>query len=276
MTRIDIRAGLEQRDASTVPLKPSKIGVICMILLYAGVVALTLTLEEIRSLIPQYLRLELVFIILFTAMLWKPKLPLWLIHFYFVLQAGLILLLHSWWPEFDIILVLFMLLSYQASLLFTGRVRWVWIIVLVLLTGASLIFHLGSLEGLARAPTTMAGVLVIPAYLIVNHEIEHARLESELLLVEVQEMHQRLEAYASQAEQLAAMQERNRLARELHDNVSQLIFSISLTARSAQLLLEREPARVPEQINILKQTTADALSQLRSLITQLHPPPVSE
>ena len=68
------------------------------------------------------------------------------------------------------------------------------------------------------------------------------------------------------------MQERNRLARELHDTVSQLIFSISLTARSAQLLLKRDPARVPEQLNRLQEMTTDALSQLRSLITQLRPP----
>ena len=68
------------------------------------------------------------------------------------------------------------------------------------------------------------------------------------------------------------MQERNRLARELHDTVSQQIFSISLTTRSAQLLLEREPDRVPEILKRLQSMTLDALSQLRLFITQLHPP----
>jgi len=68
------------------------------------------------------------------------------------------------------------------------------------------------------------------------------------------------------------MQERNRLARELHDTVSQLIFSISLLTRSAQLLMEKEPERVPEILMRLQKMTADALSQLRSFITQLRPP----
>ena len=67
------------------------------------------------------------------------------------------------------------------------------------------------------------------------------------------------------------MQERNRLARELHDTVSQLIFSINLTTRSAQLLLKKEPARVADQLNRLQEMTADALAQLRSLISQLRP-----
>ena len=68
------------------------------------------------------------------------------------------------------------------------------------------------------------------------------------------------------------MQERNRLARELHDTVSQLIFSINLTTRSAQLLLKQEPARVADQLNLLQKMTTNALTQLRSLITQLRPP----
>jgi len=81
-----------------------------------------------------------------------------------------------------------------------------------------------------------------------------------------------LELYASQVEDLAAVQERNRLARELHDTVSQLIFSINLTTRSVQLLLKKEPARVPEQLSRLQAMSTDALTQLRSLITQLRPP----
>jgi signal transduction histidine kinase len=168
--------------------------------------------------------------------------------------------------------VLFCLLSYQASLFFTGRTRWTWVVSLVVLTGGSLVYHLGFLPGLALALTTMAIEIVIPAYLMVNHDREAARVESQLLLGELQDTHQRLQSYAGQVEELAAMQERNHLARELHDTVSQLIFSISLTARSAQLLLESDPARVPEQLNRLKDMTTDALSQLRSFITQLRPP----
>ena len=117
----------------------------------------------------------------------------------------------------------------------------------------------------------MAGEIIIPAFLIVNHEIETARMKSQTLLKELQETHQQLELYASQVEELTAMQERNRLARELHDTVSQLIFSINLTTRSAQLLLQRDPAQVPKHLNRLQQMTTDALAQLRSLITQLRP-----
>jgi signal transduction histidine kinase len=54
--------------------------------------------------------------------------------------------------------------------------------------------------------------------------------------------------------------------------VSQTIFGITLTSQAARLLLERDPARVPEQLDRLQEMTGSALGQLRSLIAQLRPP----
>jgi signal transduction histidine kinase len=109
-------------------------------------------------------------------------------------------------------------------------------------------FH-GLLRGLSLSLTTIAAQVVLPAYVRTNQEIEAARLKSQALLKELQETHAQLERYAGQVEELASIQERNRLARELHDTVSQLIFSINLTARSAQLLLVKDPGRAAEQMD---------------------------
>jgi signal transduction histidine kinase len=237
------------------------------------VVARTCASEEIRPLLPRYLALEAVYVALYSALLWKPTLPGSLKQLYFIVQSALVLLILSMTPEFDFVVVLFGLLAYQASLFFGGRMRWIWVVCLVLLTGGSLIFYLGFWRGLARALTTMAAEIVVPAYVIVSQDLEAAQEQSQLLVGELQDTHQRLQSYAGRVEEMAAMQERDHLARELHDTVSQSIFSISLTARSAQLLLERDPARVPEQLDRLKEMTAESLSQLRAFITQLRPPP---
>jgi two-component system NarL family sensor kinase len=76
-------------------------------------------------------------------------------------------------------------------------------------------------------------------------------------------------------------EERNRLARELHDSVSQTMFSIILNIRSTQILLERDPAQVRAQqvraqqvrtqLEQLQKLTQSALAQMRSLIAQLRP-----
>jgi signal transduction histidine kinase len=95
--------------------------------------------------------------------------------------------------------------------------------------------------------------------------------ESQRLLADLQSAHQKLQERAAQAEELAATRERNRLARELHDSVSQVIFSITLTSQAARLLLERDPVRARAEIEHLQGMTSSALAQLRSLIAELRP-----
>ena len=263
-------------NSSEPPLKAGRIGLVVIYLAFLAVVFRTFAIEDNRPLLSWYVGFELAFIILYTVMLFVPSMPGWLKHFCLILQSALVLYALSWRPEFDFLVVLFLLLTYPAALFFTGRLRWSWIFILVLLTCGSLIFYLGLIRGLALSLTTMAGEIVLPALLIVNHEIETARTKSQSLLRELQEAHQQLELYASQVEDLTAMQERNRLARELHDTVSQLIFSINLTTSSAQLLLKKDPARVPEHLNRLQAMSTEALTQLRSLITQLRPPQNTE
>jgi len=90
-------------------------------------------------------------------------------------------------------------------------------------------------------------------------------------LRELQDKNIQLQAYTSQAEQIAAIEERNRLARELHDSVSQTIFSIVLNTRSTQIFLERQPERVRSQLEKLQELAQEALSEMRSLIAQLRP-----
>ena len=184
----------------------------------------------------------------------------------------MILWLISIEPEFDFLILLYLLLSAQVSLVFVGRMRWIWVGVFILLSSGSLMFHLGAIRGLSLSLTTIAGEIVIPAYVMVYCENEIDRRKSQALLSELQEANERLQLYTGQVEDLAALQVRNRLARQLHDRVSQLVFSISLNARSAQLLLETNPARLPEQFDRLQTMTGEALAQLRSLITKLHPP----
>jgi signal transduction histidine kinase len=262
----------EKQPGSQTTLRVGWAGGSAMALILLAVVARTAALAVIRPRLPVYLGLEILFVALFIAVLWKPGVPRWALNLYFLLQVALVLALLSLRPQFDSVLLLFLPLSHQAALIFEGRLRWAWILGLVGLTAGSLILFLGALRGLALALPLMAFEVVIPAYLIAGWEIESARLESARLLREVQITHERLQMHMGQVEQLAAMQERNRLARELHDTVSQLIFSISLTARAAELLLDQDVARARPLLSRLQALTAEALGQLRSVIVHLHPP----
>jgi signal transduction histidine kinase len=72
--------------------------------------------------------------------------------------------------------------------------------------------------------------------------------------------------------ELSILEERNRLALELHDAVSQKLFSLVLTAESAETLLERDGEGARAQMERLKTLSREALDELRSLILELRPP----
>jgi signal transduction histidine kinase len=87
----------------------------------------------------------------------------------------------------------------------------------------------------------------------------------------LQAANRRLQEYAQQIERLTAARERNRLARELHDSVTQTVFSMTMTTQSALLLLDREPARVGAQLDRLSDLANSALAEMQTLVAELRP-----
>jgi signal transduction histidine kinase len=72
--------------------------------------------------------------------------------------------------------------------------------------------------------------------------------------------------------ELSILSERNRLALELHDAVSQKLFSLVLTAEAAATLLDKDPDGARAQVARLGELGREALGELRSLILGLRPP----
>jgi signal transduction histidine kinase len=74
-----------------------------------------------------------------------------------------------------------------------------------------------------------------------------------------------------QARSLAAMEERQRLARDLHDSVSQALYGIALGARTARTQLDREPAKAVEPVDYVLSLAEAGLAEMRALIFELRP-----
>ncbi len=73
------------------------------------------------------------------------------------------------------------------------------------------------------------------------------------------------------AQLAASLEERQRLARELHDSVSQALYGISLGTRTARTLLDRDPKRVAEPLDYVSTLAEAGLAELRALIFELRP-----
>jgi signal transduction histidine kinase len=250
--------------------RPGSIALAAVYFFHVAVVIRTLALPVIRPRLPIYLGLEFIYIVMFTVVLWHPPSRRSWQHLYFIFQSLLVLAILALRVYFDFIIVLFAVLSFQAALVFSGRLRWMWVSILTLLTALPLTIFLG-VNGLALALLPMTVGIVFPAYVAVTQEIEAGLRASQALLEDLQNANRQLTAYTGQVEELSTIQERIRLARELHDSVSQTIFSISLHSRAARLLLERDPGQLRPQLERLQSLTQSSLEEMRGLIASLRP-----
>jgi signal transduction histidine kinase len=70
---------------------------------------------------------------------------------------------------------------------------------------------------------------------------------------------------------MAVLNERQRLARDLHDSVSQVLYSIGLGVRSARTALERDPLQVGSTLDYISRLAEGGQVEMRALIFELSP-----
>ncbi len=200
----------------------------------------------------------------------------WYFPIYLVLQTFLVLTLLFMPHPADYFAVLFFILSMQIVHHFNNRSATIWIGAFTLLMSIPLANDYGIFKGIAFALIYTAGNALLASYALATRRAQQARTQNQELARQAQETNRRLRDYSTQRERLVAVRERQRLARELHDSVTQTIFSMTLTTQSALLLLERDPGRVGAQLARLNQLAQSALSEIRTLISQLRPAQIGE
>jgi signal transduction histidine kinase len=217
------------------------------------------------------LGLLLAFLALTVSKHWLTGHYPWLYHSYLLVQAGLIFTLLLLPPYLDFFAILYLPLSGEAMLFFPHRTGLWWSGAFNFILAAGLTYGYGWPGSLPYIFIYAAGTIFIGSYAAITAEAEAARQRSQALLAELQKAHRQLQHYAAQAEELAVTRERHHLARELHDSVTQTIFSLTLTAKAARILLEQDPTQVGLQLDRLQELAESALTEMRSLIFQLRP-----
>jgi signal transduction histidine kinase len=205
-----------------------------------------------------------------------PLRPRWLPLVYLLVQSGLVIGLLLNRPVQDFYALLFMPLSLQAVLFLGRRMGFLCVTGLTLaMAGPLAAAQEGWVFGLVMVLNYGGLCFLLGGYAHQIGKVQAARGHNQRLLGELQVAYRQLQGYAAQKEDLAAEQERGRLARELHDSVTQTVFSMNLTVQSARLLLERDPARAAAQLERLEELAASAMGEIQALISQLRPRPVA-
>jgi signal transduction histidine kinase len=121
---------------------------------------------------------------------------------------------------------------------------------------------------------------VIGAFYLTDKEGAEHFAEADQRLIEMLAAHAAIAIENARlhehSRELSIVAERNRLARELHDSVSQKLFALVLSAETAATLLERDAGAAREQVAALGPLAQEAQRELRELIFELRPPSLSE
>lgn len=134
---------------------------------------------------------------------------------------------------------------------------------------------------LAMIPLLVHGYRI--GLVLLSYGTAHTWEESDLqryqataaqLATVVDSRHQRLLLY-ERGQQVAVLEERQRLARELHDSVTQLLFSVTLIAQSVTPAWQRDPAEGERRVARLLELSRSALAEMRALLAELRPSEVA-
>ncbi len=198
-------------------------------------------------------------------------------HLYLLFQTSLVLVASLFYYELDFFALLYVPLTGQAVFLFPRRTALSWVAILVTATFVGQLFQFSWPGGLSFFLLYSAGILFVAAFATLTLQAQAERERSEALLTELQQAHRQLQAYAGQAEELAIANERNRLARELHDSVAQTLYGLTLQAEAANRRLKAgQVEAAAASLDEIGLSARETLQETRLLIFELRPPVLEE
>ncbi|MGW8145235.1 MAG: sensor histidine kinase, partial [Anaerolineales bacterium] len=160
--------------------------------------------------------------------------------------------------------------------LLAPRQRWLVYIALVACMVLPLgLRHSNWYSALLSSITASAAVFFVVVFSQMRVNERRARERAEELMVELEQANVELATYATQAEELAMTQERNRLAREIHDNLGHFLTIVNVQIEAAKVLMDSEPERALEAMNKAQEMVQRGLSRVRESVSSLRESPVS-
>ncbi|MEM7802057.1 MAG: sensor histidine kinase [Chloroflexota bacterium] len=119
-------------------------------------------------------------------------------------------------------------------------------------------------------------VFFVAAFTQVTLEARKRQQVAEGLSLKLESANQQLAEYALQAEELAVIQERNRIAREIHDSLGHYLTVINVQLEAARVLIPSDTDKAVESITKAQTLTKDGLKSIRESIATLRENPITQ
>lgn len=182
-----------------------------------------------------------------------------------VLILGLLFLLGS--NNSDAFNFLFLILCIHIAVVSTARVAVLWIALCFSIVSLITLATRGA-DGLYAVVFYSITFLVSGFFGFTIQQVEQARDRNQRLVDELQATQKKLQ-------ELAVVEERNRLARDLHDSVKQQVYAISMQLGAARALLQ-EGHQANGPVREAERLAKQAGAELTTLIRELRPPPLEQ
>jgi signal transduction histidine kinase len=135
-------------------------------------------------------------------------------------------------------------------------------------------YYSGGLTNLWNGLTSfLAGLVFVDVFTQLTVDQEKSMREVERLAHELEQANQQLREYAIQAQELAITQERNRLAREIHDGLGHYLTTIHIQIQAAQAVMDKDHERAMGALEKARSLTQTALIDVRQSVATLRSSP---
>jgi signal transduction histidine kinase len=164
--------------------------------------------------------------------------------------------------------ILFFMLAPMAMIDLPIKAGLAWVGVFTLIT-AVVFYAINGLVGLALLLPFASGYVFFGIFGWMMVEAERNRARSDQLLAELQAAHLQLQDYTARVEELTIAQERNRIAREMHDTLGHRLTIAAVQLEGAQRLIPTDPQRAATILGTVRGQVKEGLSDLRRTVAML-------
>lgn len=194
----------------------------------------------------------------------------------FVLRTVLIIAI-SIADSFNLSLFLFLFIPFTSFPVFGAGVSYAlavvaWLFYLAKITPDHPLWYRDVEQVIFFSIYTLGLVFIVAMAHVVRRE-QRSRTDAEKLLADLEESHRQLQSYALRIAELAATEERNRLARDIHDSLGHYLTVINVQLEKALAFRERQPIAAEQAVKDAKRLAGEALQDIRRSVGALRNAP---
>jgi signal transduction histidine kinase len=183
---------------------------------------------------------------------------------YFITQILIILALLKLASPSDVFNLFFYILALEAVMILPARPAITWIVGFFIIDSLNTLWNQGT--------RGIIGVLFYAAAFMLAASFGYALRQAEIARRRNEELLEELKATQRQLQNMAVTEERNRMAREMHDSLGHRLTVSIVQLEGAQRLIPTNPERATRMIGTMRDEMKEALAELRRTVSALRAP----